>query len=129
VSARAVPLRFKIDENVPVEAAQLLVEAGYDCHTVHDERLVGATDEMVALACQAEARVLVTQDLDFADVRAYPPGTHPGIIVVRPRSPHRDGMLALLRRAIPLLRHEVLAGCLWVLDGDRLRIRAPRSSG
>jgi len=27
--------------------------------------------------------MLVTQDLDFSDVRAFAPGTHPGLFIVR----------------------------------------------
>lgn len=34
-------MKFKIDENLPFEVAQLLREAGYDTATVHDQNLVG----------------------------------------------------------------------------------------
>jgi predicted nuclease of predicted toxin-antitoxin system len=63
-------LHFKVDENVPVDAVPLLAAAGYDCHTVYDERLAGALDPDLAAACRAEGRVLVTLDVDFSDVRA-----------------------------------------------------------
>ena len=121
-------LQFKIDENLPLEAAALLRAAGYDTHTVYDEALAGAADPAVAAACAREARVLVTLDLDFSDVRAYPPGTHPGIIVLRPRAPDRDSTLALLARVVPLLAAEVVRGCLWIVDAERVRVRAPREA-
>ena len=120
------PLRCKLDENMPVDAAPLLRAAGHACHTVYDEALAGAPDPAVAAACGAEGRVLLTLDLDFSDVRAYPPGTHPGIVVLRPRSPDRDSVLALVRRLLPLLAAEPVAGCLWVADPERVRIRGPR---
>ena len=82
-------LRFKLDENVPVDAVVLLAAAGYHSHTVYDEQLAGAPDPEVAAACRAEGRVLVTLDLDFSDVRAYAPGTHAGIVVLRPPAPDR----------------------------------------
>jgi uncharacterized protein DUF5615 len=66
-------MRAKLDENVPIEAAELLRAAGWNCETVYDEGLAGADDPEVGAACQAEARVLFTLDLDFADIRAYPP--------------------------------------------------------
>jgi len=122
-------LRFKLDENIPVEAALLLGEAGYDCHTVYDERLAGAPDPEVAAACRAEGRVLATLDLDFSDVRAYPPGSHAGIVVLRPAAPDRDHALALLERAVPLFAAEPLAGCLWIVDAERVRVRSPRAAG
>jgi predicted nuclease of predicted toxin-antitoxin system len=42
-------MRFKVDENLPVEVADSLRQAGYDTATV------------------------ITLDTDFADIRAYPP--------------------------------------------------------
>jgi predicted nuclease of predicted toxin-antitoxin system len=119
-------LRFKLDENVPIDAGTLLVGAGYECHTVYDEHLDGASDPDVAQACRVEGRVLVTLGLDFSDVRAYPPGTHAGIVVLRPRAPDRDSTLALVERMLPLLTSETLTGCLWVVDTERVRVRAPR---
>ena len=38
----------------------------------------GAVDPDVAQACQKEARALVTLDLDFSDIRAYPPEDYQG---------------------------------------------------
>jgi hypothetical protein len=73
----------KLDENVPVEAVELLRAAGWQCDTVHDEGLAGAEDPKVAAACQAGARVLFTLDLDFADIRAYPPRDYVGIVAMR----------------------------------------------
>lgn len=118
-------IRVKLDENVPVDAAELVRAAGYDCHTVYDEALAGAPDLVVAAACAREDRVLVTLDLDFSDVRAYPPGTHPGIVVLRPRTPDRDSTLGLLRRVLPLFSDESIAGRLWIVDTERVRIRGP----
>jgi predicted nuclease of predicted toxin-antitoxin system len=35
-------VKFKIDENLPAEAAEILKSAGFDAHTVSDEDLAGA---------------------------------------------------------------------------------------
>jgi predicted nuclease of predicted toxin-antitoxin system len=71
-------VKFKIYENLPAEAAEILKSAGFDAHTVADEDLAGAHDETVAGASRSEDRILVTLDLDFANIRAYPPGEHAG---------------------------------------------------
>jgi len=34
-------LKFKVDENLPTEAAELLAGAGHDAVTVRDQRMVG----------------------------------------------------------------------------------------
>lgn len=122
-------LLIKLDENIPVDAADIVRAAGHDCHTIYDEALAGASDSTVAAACAQENRVLITLDLDFSDVRAYPPGTHPGIVVLRPRAPDRDSTLALLERVLSLLITEAVHGCLWIAETDRVRIRAPQDAG
>lgn len=71
-------MRCKIDENVPIDAAQLLRASGHECDTVYDEALNGARDETVVERCRVEQRALLTLDLNFADIRAYPPGQYHG---------------------------------------------------
>jgi len=41
---------------------------------------------------------LVTLDLDFANIRAYPPGEHAGIIVLRSKRQDKLTVLAYIRR-------------------------------
>jgi Domain of unknown function (DUF5615)/Regulator of chromosome condensation (RCC1) repeat len=69
---------LKLDENIPQSAAMRLAALGYDVDTVLDERLGGRSDEDVWAAAQAEGRLLVTHDLDFADARKFEPGKHAG---------------------------------------------------
>ena len=116
-------LHFKIDENLPIDAVPVFAAAGYECHSVYDELLDGASDAKLIDRCRLEGRVLVTLDLDFSDVRTYAPGSHPGIIVLRPRRADINQTLALLRRLIPMLGTEQIFGNLWIVDETRVRIR------
>lgn len=118
-------MRFKLDENLPVEAAAVLREAGHDAATVLDQNMRGEPYAGVAAACQREARILVTLDTDFADIRAYPPGDSPGILVLRLRRQDKPHVLSVVRRLLPLMAREPLAGRLWIVDGDRVRVRTP----
>ena len=56
-------MKFKIDENAPVEAANILRAAGFTADTVGEENLSGADDSIVASTSQSEGRILVTLDL------------------------------------------------------------------
>ncbi|MYD65186.1 MAG: hypothetical protein F4X26_04250 [Chloroflexi bacterium] len=116
-------MRFKLDENVPVTFGRLLADAGHDVATVVDEGLVGAADEVIAEACVDEQRALVTQDLDFADIRAYPPAEYAGLVVLRPRTSARDAVLAIAPTLMQRLESASRAGQLWIVESERLRIR------
>jgi predicted nuclease of predicted toxin-antitoxin system len=116
-------MRAKLDENLPVEAVNLFEEHGWECHTVADEELVGAADSNIADACRNERRVLITLDLDFADIRAYPPAEHLGIVVLRLPVPSRGAVLDLLSRALPVLRDHWQEHLLWIVEPSRVRVR------
>jgi predicted nuclease of predicted toxin-antitoxin system len=62
-------LKFKIDENLPLEIVDSLRRAGYDAFTVEDQGLKGATDFNIAAVCKKEGRIIVTLDTDFTDIR------------------------------------------------------------
>jgi predicted nuclease of predicted toxin-antitoxin system len=74
-------------------------------------------------ACTAEDRVLITLDLDFADIRVYAPGSPRGIWVLRPAEQTFDTILALVLAGVRLCAVERSAGQLWVIDEKRVRIR------
>ena len=115
--------RFKLDENLSREADALLRKAGHDVHTVLDEHLGGNSDRRVFDASRAEDRILVTFDLDFSDIRLYPPASHKGIWVLRPHTQSIDNTLALLRGALAVLETELAQGRLWTIEPERVRIR------
>jgi predicted nuclease of predicted toxin-antitoxin system len=76
-------MRFKLDENIPARAALFLRSLGHDVETVLEEGLGGKCDVTIWAAAQSEGRFLITQDLDFSDMRRFAPGTHHGILLVR----------------------------------------------
>lgn len=59
---------------------------GFDTDTVSDKGLGGKHDADIGIAVQETNRMLFSLDLDFADVRRFPPGEHAGIVVFRPGS-------------------------------------------
>jgi predicted nuclease of predicted toxin-antitoxin system len=116
-------LKFKVDENLPLECASCLRDAGHDAETAESEKLSGANDAQLFEHCRAESRVLVTLDLDFANVYVYPPGSSPGIVVLRPRVQDTKTILSLLKRLIPLIAKKSPERQLWIVEPDRIRYR------
>lgn len=118
-----MPARFKLDENLPRDAVVLLQQAGHDVHTALAEDLGGNPDPRVFRASQTEARILVTLDLDFSDIRVYPPASHHGVWVLRPHTQSIENTLALLRSATRVFESETAQGRLWIIEPGRVRIR------
>jgi predicted nuclease of predicted toxin-antitoxin system len=116
-------MRFKTDENLPASVVNVLRNAGHDVHTVVDERLAGATDDVVLAAATQEQRAFLTLDKDFADIRAYPPADYAGIVVLRAGDQSAANIRALVSRLLPLIQAGGLTGKLWIVDTRRVRVR------
>lgn len=120
-------MRFKLDENVDIRAEAALSGAGYDVATAASQSLGGAADPVIADAVGAEGRILVTLDRGFADLRAYPPGSHPGIVVLRLR---RQGLASVTAALELLVAYEGLAGiggCIVIVSDAGVRVRRTES--
>ncbi len=118
-------MKFKLDENLPASSAHALTKAGRDVDTVAAEGLPGAADPAVVGAAATEERVLITLDRGMGDIRAYPPGSHAGIVVLRltdQSAPAVDDAIMELANWAGL---EALAGAVAVLQRGMLRIRRP----
>lgn len=118
-------MKIKLDENLPSHLAALLHELGHDAHTVPQQGLNGGTDREIWEATQKESRFLVTEDLDFSDLRKFAPGSHCGILLVRLHFPSREN---LIERIVEVFRTETLSdweGCFVVATGRKIRIVKP----
>jgi hypothetical protein len=62
-------------------------------------------------------------DLDFANIQAYPPGTHAGFIVFRLKRQDKATVLAYVRRLAAALSLRSPIGELWIVSGNRIRYR------
>jgi len=118
-------MKLKLDENLSRHLKPLLITQGHDTLTAADENLLSRPDAEVARAAAMEYRMLLTLDVEFADLRKYPPGSHPGIILFRPLS---LGPLWVNRFVAEFMQSAdlaALAGCVAVVEPGRVRIRAP----
>ena len=120
-------MRFKVDENLPVEIAELIRHRGHDALTATQQQLGGRPDKLLSEVCVLENRCLVTLDLDFADIRTYPPSQQTGIIVLRPSVQTIAALVKMVGRILPLLDNEVVTSRLWIVDESRVRIRGDDS--
>jgi predicted nuclease of predicted toxin-antitoxin system len=47
-------MRFKVDENLPIDVAEILRANNHDAMTIFDQEMVGQPDLKVARVCRAE---------------------------------------------------------------------------
>ena len=116
-------MKFKLDENLSPSLAKVFAAAGHEAHSVAEEQLNGQPDERVIDVCGREQRALLTFDLDFSNIHAYPPKRYAGIAVLRLGSQSHDVAKAAVERILALLPREQLSGTLWIIEEDRVRIR------
>lgn len=116
-------MKVKLDENISAVAKDLLVEFGHDADTVADEDMAGASDPQLFKTCQVERRLLITFDIGFGDVRAYPPSEHAGIVLLRLRDQQPQATLDVVRGFLLSQDLTQLDRSLCVVTNDRIRIR------
>jgi predicted nuclease of predicted toxin-antitoxin system len=118
-------LKVKLDENMPcdLEVALSFVD---DVDTVGSEGLSGASDDEVWQAAQREHRFLVTQDLDFSDLRKFAPGTHAGLLLLRISNPSRRRLNERLHDLFRFEDVESWRGCFVVATDSKVRVREPQ---
>jgi predicted nuclease of predicted toxin-antitoxin system len=118
-------MRLKLDENLSHHLKPVLAGLGHEVLTAADEDLLSRPDTEIARAPKDEQRMLMTLDVEFADLRKYPPGSHPGVILFRPLSLSplsvNDFIIDFIRRT----DLEKLAACVAVVDPVHVRVRYP----
>lgn len=118
-------MRVKLDENIPASLIEVLESLGHQADTVQQEGLKGRNDTDVWSAAQGEPALLITQDLDFSDIRRFQPGSHHGILLLRLKEPGRS---ALADRIGQIFRTEDVNrwdGCFVVATERKIRVRLP----
>jgi predicted nuclease of predicted toxin-antitoxin system len=118
-------VKFELDENLPASSAVILAGAGHDVDTVGQEGLSGPPNPDVVAAAAAAGRVLISLDVGLGDIRAYPPGSHAGIVVLRLTDQSAAAVSKAVSDLAVLTNADGLAGAVSVLQRGLLRIRHP----
>ena len=116
-------MKFKCDENLPKTACEILKKAGYDATDIWEQKLEGCEDEFLIEKCKKEGRILISLDLDFSDIRTYPPRNSPGIIVLRLKKFNIQQINEKIRQLIKTLVRESPEKKLWIMEKSKVRIR------
>ena len=118
-------MKLKLDENFSRHLKPVLIGLGHDVLTAADEELLSHPDIEIAQAAKDEQRMLMTLDVEFADLRKYPPGSHPGVILFRPLSLSPLSVNAFITDFVRRTNLDKLDACVAVVDPGHVRVRYP----
>lgn len=116
-------MHIKVDEDLPPVVAQWLYDCGHQASTVVEQNMGGWKDAALWEKVQADQQFLLTADKGFADIRVYPPGTHGGVLLLRPDRDGIHAILDLLQNVIDQVDLNTLIGTISVATIRGLRVR------
>jgi predicted nuclease of predicted toxin-antitoxin system len=116
-------MHVKVDEDLPKAVADMLRSTGHTATSVVEQNMGGVKDASLWRAVQTEHQFLVTADKGFADIRFYPPGTHSGILLLRPDQDGIRPVIELLEQVLVSYSLDDLAGAVTVATPRGIRIR------
>ena len=114
-----------LDEDVPHRVIAILIALGYDARTVVGQGWGGTPDVDLWPLVQAAAAFFITADKGFGDIRLYPPGTHGGLLLLRPDRESAGGFARLVERTADVYPFSQFVGCVVVATDRAIRIRRP----
>jgi predicted nuclease of predicted toxin-antitoxin system len=116
-------MNFLIDECVYYATTQLLRTWKHDVLTAQEAGLAGKPDEdILAYAVQHE-RVLITIDMDFSNIRRFPPKSYAGIIVLKIRPRVTEKVHKVLQQVLRDVDEKQLNKTLVIIDQSKYRVR------
>ena len=85
----------------------------------------GADDSRIMEACREAQLALLTLDLDFANIIAYPSDSHHGVFVVRPGGLDAATVEKVVKDLLESAYLVRLEGSTVIVEPGRLRVRGP----
>lgn len=116
-------MRIKVDEDLPRAVAERLRARGHEASTVLEQEMGGWKDEALWVAVQEKKQLLITADKGFGDIRQHPPGTHHGVVLLRPDEDGIRPVLELVERLLEDRPLEAFGRTVTVVAPGGIRVR------
>lgn len=116
-------MRFLLDQNVSPKVTAYLRALGHDAVDTRDLGLQRVRDATLWQQARAEGRILITFDRGFSDLRHYPGGFGPGLIVLRLTRAASAVVFARLTDLLQRFSAEQIQDCLITITDTKIRFR------
>ena len=116
-------MRFLADAGISPRTVEFLSQHGHDVVHVRTLGMGRATDRAVVERARAEARVVLTFDLDFGDILALGVRDKPSVIILRLADERSEIVNARLATVLKERSQELEAGALILVEDTRYRVR------
>lgn len=118
--------RVKLDENFPPSVVEIFSKHGIDTSSVFHQNMHGNVDDTVFKVCSEEYRILITFDLDFANIIRYPAEGTAGIILSRNKQKITlANIKPLCERLAKVVIDYDIKDNLIIVEETKIRIRRP----
>ncbi len=117
-------MHFKLDENVPLKLINLIEKQGHEAGSVFSQKISGITDAELLSTCKKEKCTLITLDNDFTNIKAYPPESHEGIIVIRIKGQGAKSVTQAFENFINKFDIKRSKKNLIIIEKEHIRIRS-----
>jgi len=117
-------MRFLLDADVPRSSTRVFRRLRHEVQDVRDISLGDATDQEIAKYAKQNNLILVTRDIEFANILRYPMGSHVGIVVLRlPFDFTSEQINSVLNDFIKSVKIEELVNNITIIELGKYRIR------
>jgi len=116
-------MRFLLDMNMPVGFAEQLQAEGHEAVHAGSIGYRERADAEIFSHADHNNQIVVTLDLDFADIAASGRSPRPSVILLRLRSIRRSSLWDRLMVTIAETETALLAGAIVIVEDARIRIR------
>jgi predicted nuclease of predicted toxin-antitoxin system len=117
-------MRFLADMGVALRVVRHLRASGHDALHLAEQGLQRLPDRDIFAKARAEGRIVLTFDLDFADVAAAAGTTLPSVVIFRLGNAGADFVIERLTAAVDSAGPMLLSGAIVAVEDGRIRVRS-----
>ncbi len=116
-------MKFLADMGISPSTVNELRHQGYDAVHLIEQELERLADRDILLKAQAEERILLTVDLDFAQLSAMSGESFPSVILFRLGNVSRDVIEARLQEVLDRCAEALEMGAIISVSDEVFRVR------